>query len=239
MVWGTGTPRREFLYVDDMADACVHLMKTYSDTALVNIGTGKDITIADFARVVAAVVGFKGSISFDRSRPDGTPRKLLDVSRLTELGWRATTSLEVGVGLAYQAFLREAATQSLVIIGKGETTKGHSALDLVEAAVSLDLSNDVKAPMVPRIIRILDPDEVLGCHESLTLLRPTVVVDSGEPPRSATRRGALHEKAWPISEVPAPPWLASLPVASRISRSPVRIKHLLRQQYVAPCHRAD
>ncbi|WP_315759566.1 MULTISPECIES: GDP-L-fucose synthase family protein [unclassified Bradyrhizobium] len=111
VVWGTGTPRREFLYVDDMADACVHLMKTYSDTALVNIGTGKDIAIADFARVVAAVVGFKGSISFDRSRPDGTPRKLLDVSRLTELGWRATTSQEVGVGLAYQAFLREAATQ--------------------------------------------------------------------------------------------------------------------------------
>nr|WP_315768937.1 MULTISPECIES: GDP-L-fucose synthase [unclassified Bradyrhizobium] len=107
VVWGTGTPRREFLYVDDMADACVHLMKTYSDAGLVNIGTGEDITIADFARVVAATVGYQGRISFDTSRPDGTPRKLLDVSRLAALGWRATTTLEDGIARAYQAFLRE------------------------------------------------------------------------------------------------------------------------------------
>ncbi|CAL78945.1 GDP-L-fucose synthase (GDP-4-keto-6-deoxy-D-mannose-3,5-epimerase-4-reductase) [Bradyrhizobium sp. ORS 278] len=107
VVWGTGTPRREFLYVDDMADACVHLMKTYSDHELVNIGTGEDITIADFARVVAATVGYQGRLSFDPSRPDGTPRKLLDVSRLAKLGWRATTSLEDGIARAYQAFLRE------------------------------------------------------------------------------------------------------------------------------------
>jgi len=107
VVWGTGTPRREFLYVDDMADACVHLMKTYSDLEMVNIGTGEDITIADFARVVAAVVGYKGNISFDTSRPDGTPRKLLDVSRLANLGWRAPTSLEDGIRLAYQAYLSE------------------------------------------------------------------------------------------------------------------------------------
>ena len=79
MVWGTGTPRREFLYVDDLADACIHLMKTYSGDELVNIGTGEDITIAEFARVVAATVGYTGAISFDASRPDGTPRKLLDV----------------------------------------------------------------------------------------------------------------------------------------------------------------
>ena len=89
MVWGTGTPRREFLYVDDLADACIHLMKTYSDNELVNIGTGEDITIAEFARVVAATVGYTGEISFDTSRPDGTPRNLLDVSRLAKLGWRA------------------------------------------------------------------------------------------------------------------------------------------------------
>jgi GDP-L-fucose synthase len=106
-VWGTGTPRREFLYVDDMADACIHLMKTYSNQDLVNIGTGEDITIAEFARVVAAAVGYSGGISFDSSRPDGTPRKLLDVSRLTELGWRARTSLQDGIKLAYQAFLSE------------------------------------------------------------------------------------------------------------------------------------
>ena len=106
-VWGTGTPRREFLYVDDMADACVHLMKNYSDSELVNIGIGEDVTIADFARLVATVTGYRGEISFDPSRPDGTPRKLLDVSRLAKLGWRARTSLEDGLRLAYQAYLNE------------------------------------------------------------------------------------------------------------------------------------
>jgi len=105
VVWGTGTPRREFLYVDDMADACVHLMKTYSAAELINIGSGEDITIAEFARVVAEVVGYRGEISFDTSRPDGTPRKLLDVSRLKTLGWRATTSLEDGIRRAYGAYL--------------------------------------------------------------------------------------------------------------------------------------
>src|SRR6195256_3037369 len=107
VVWGTGTPRREFLYVDDMADACVHLMKTYSEAAMVNVGTGEDITIAEFARVVAATVGYTGEISFDSSRPDGTPRKLLDVSRLAKLGWRARTSLKDGIRLAYRAYLSE------------------------------------------------------------------------------------------------------------------------------------
>jgi GDP-L-fucose synthase len=107
VVWGTGTPRREFLYVDDLADACIHLMKNYSSDELVNIGTGVDITIAEFARVVAAAVGYTGGISFDPSRPDGTPRKLLDVSRLAQLGWRARTSLGDGIKLAYQAYLAE------------------------------------------------------------------------------------------------------------------------------------
>jgi GDP-L-fucose synthase len=107
VVWGTGTPRREFLYVDDMADACVHLMKTYSGIDMVNIGTGEDITIAEFARLVASIVGYTGAISYDTSRPDGTPQKLLDVSRLTKLGWRARTSLEDGLRLAYQAYLSE------------------------------------------------------------------------------------------------------------------------------------
>jgi GDP-L-fucose synthase len=107
VVWGTGTPRREFLYVDDLADACVHLMKAYSSDELVNIGTGEDITIAEFVRVVAATVGYNGEISFDRSRPDGTPRKLLDVSRLASLGWRARTSLVDGIRSAYRAYLSE------------------------------------------------------------------------------------------------------------------------------------
>jgi GDP-L-fucose synthase len=93
VVWGTGTPRREFLYVDDLADACVFLMKNYSAPKPINIGTGEDISIAEFAAEVAVTVGYSGEIEFDRSRPDGTPRKLLDVGRLSQLGWRATTSL--------------------------------------------------------------------------------------------------------------------------------------------------
>ena len=112
-VWGTGAPRREFLYVDDLADACVHLMKNYSGDRLINIGTGEDIAIAEFARVVAATVGYSGEISFDPTRPDGTPRKLLDVSRLAALGWRARTSLEDGIKLAYQAYLSEHSLSSL------------------------------------------------------------------------------------------------------------------------------
>jgi GDP-L-fucose synthase len=107
VVWGTGTPRREFLYVDDMADACIYLMKTHSGDEMVNIGTGEDITIAEFARVVAATVGYSGEISFDAARPDGTPQKLLDVSRLARLGWRARTSLEDGIRSAYRAYLSE------------------------------------------------------------------------------------------------------------------------------------
>lgn len=106
-VWGTGTPRREFLFVDDMADACVHLMRNYSGADLINIGTGEDITIGEFARVVAGAVGYKGEIVFDPSKPDGTPRKLLDVGRLAALGWRASTALEDGIARAYQAFLTE------------------------------------------------------------------------------------------------------------------------------------
>lgn len=105
VVWGTGSPRREFLYVDDMADACVHLMKTYDGREIVNIGTGEDIAIAEFAAVVAKVVGYRGRIAFDTTKPDGTPRKLVDVTRLNELGWTASTALEAGLARAYQDFV--------------------------------------------------------------------------------------------------------------------------------------
>jgi GDP-L-fucose synthase len=105
VVWGTGTPRRDFLYVDDMADASIHLLKSYSDEELINVGTGEDITIAEFAKVVAETVGYNGKIIFDTSKPDGTPRKLLDISRLTRLGWRASTPLVDGIRLAYRAYL--------------------------------------------------------------------------------------------------------------------------------------
>jgi GDP-L-fucose synthase len=102
-VWGTGAPRREFLYVDDLADACVHLMERGYDGPLVNIGCGQDVSIAELARTVMDVVGFQGRIVFDSSKPDGTPRKLLDVSRLAALGWQARTPLCEGIAMAYAA----------------------------------------------------------------------------------------------------------------------------------------
>jgi GDP-L-fucose synthase len=108
-VWGTGTPRREFLYVDDFADACVFILKNYSDSQFINIGFGEDITIADFAQAAAEVVGYRGKIVFDRSKPDGTPRKLVDTSRLTAMGWRASVSLREGLGRAYADFLSNVA----------------------------------------------------------------------------------------------------------------------------------
>jgi GDP-L-fucose synthase len=104
VVWGTGAPRREFLAADDLADACVFVMKHYSGDGFLNVGTGEDIAIADFARLVAEVVGYAGAITFDTSRPDGMPRKLLDVSRLAALGWRAKTPLRDGLRAAYADF---------------------------------------------------------------------------------------------------------------------------------------
>jgi len=101
VVWGSGTPRREFLHVDDLADACVYLMERGYDGPLVNIGTGEDVTIAELAETVMGVVGFKGRIVYDSSKPDGTPRKLMDVSRMTGLGWKARTSLADGIASTY------------------------------------------------------------------------------------------------------------------------------------------
>jgi len=112
-VWGTGTPRREFLAADDLADACVFVMKHYSGDGFLNIGTGEDVTIADFARLVAEVVGYPGKIDFDTARPDGAPRKLLDVSKLAALGWRARTPLREGLAAAYADFVRRAGDGSL------------------------------------------------------------------------------------------------------------------------------
>ena len=103
--WGTGTPLREFLYVDDLADACVYLMNTYSGNETVNLGTGKELTIKELTELVAKVIGFHGEILWDPSKPDGTPRKLLDVSKLESLGWRYRTELEDGIRLAYEDFL--------------------------------------------------------------------------------------------------------------------------------------
>ncbi len=103
-IWGSGRPRREFLYVDDCADALVHLMEHYSGPDPINVGTGTDLTIADLGRKIAGVVGFSGALTCDRSRPDGTPRKLLDVAYLRRLGWRAPTSLDDGLARTYRWF---------------------------------------------------------------------------------------------------------------------------------------
>jgi len=103
--WGTGKPLREFLYVDDLADACVFLMNTYSGNETVNLGTGKELTIKELTDMVAEVVGYKGKIEWDATKPDGTPRKLLDVSKLSSLGWRYKTELRDGIKLTYEDFL--------------------------------------------------------------------------------------------------------------------------------------
>ena len=107
MLWGTGSPRREFLHVDDLADACLFLMNHYDESELINIGWGKDQTIRELAKTISNIVGYEGSIKWDSGKPDGTPRKLLDVSRLTEKGWQAKINLEEGIREVYRWYLAE------------------------------------------------------------------------------------------------------------------------------------
>ncbi len=105
VVWGTGTPKREFLYSDDLADACIFLMENYNEEQLINIGTGEDQSIADLAAIIKDIVGFKGRIVFDSTKPDGTPRKLMDVTKLHNFGWKHTIELKQGLKLVYKNFL--------------------------------------------------------------------------------------------------------------------------------------
>ena len=105
-IWGSGSPKREFLFADDLADACFFLMQNYNDKELINIGTGQDLTIHELALLVKSTVGFQGNLVFDTSKPDGTPRKLMDVSKLNELGWTYNTRLEQGLQLTYADFLK-------------------------------------------------------------------------------------------------------------------------------------
>lgn len=105
VIWGTGSPMREFLYADDLADACYYLMENYNEPNLINIGTGEDLTIKDLALAVKKTVGFEGELVFDTTKPDGTPRKLMDVSKLHSLGWKHQIELEEGLRLAYQDYL--------------------------------------------------------------------------------------------------------------------------------------
>jgi GDP-L-fucose synthase len=104
-VWGSGSPKREFLFADDLADACFYLMQNYNEPNLINIGTGEDLTIKDLALLIKEIIGFKGELVFDSSKPDGTPRKLMDVSKLHYKGWKHKVGLKEGIALAYQDFL--------------------------------------------------------------------------------------------------------------------------------------
>lgn len=106
-VWGTGSPKREFMHVDDLADACVTLMNSYDEAGLLNVGVGEDVTIKELAHLVAETVGYRGEILFDPTKPDGTPRKLLDVSRVNAVGWRAKIGLREGIAATYRSFLTE------------------------------------------------------------------------------------------------------------------------------------
>jgi GDP-L-fucose synthase len=105
-IWGSGSPRREFLFADDLADACFVLMQSYHDKELINIGTGQDLTIFELALLIKRIVGFEGNLVFDKSKPDGTPRKLMDVSKLHGLGWKHKISLETGLEFAYKDYLK-------------------------------------------------------------------------------------------------------------------------------------
>ena len=104
-VWGSGTPRREFLHVDDLASACLFLLENYDSPEIINVGWGEDITIRELAELVCEIVGFHGEISWDREKPDGTPRKVLDVSKLRDLGWTPKITLRDGIARTYQSFL--------------------------------------------------------------------------------------------------------------------------------------
>jgi GDP-L-fucose synthase len=105
LVWGSGTPRREFLHADDLADACVFLLKNYDSPELINIGSGTDVTIRELAETVCEVLGYDGTLAFDPTKPDGTPRKLMDSSRLFSLGWKPKISLREGIAHAHAWFL--------------------------------------------------------------------------------------------------------------------------------------
>ncbi|MBS1688152.1 MAG: GDP-L-fucose synthase [Bacteroidetes bacterium] len=114
-LWGTGSPLREFMYVDDLADGCLFLMQHYNGKLFVNIGTGDEVTIKDLALSIKEVVGFSGEVKYDETKPDGTPRKLMDSTRLHEMGWKHSTTLKEGLALAYQYFLQEQAENQVAI----------------------------------------------------------------------------------------------------------------------------
>ncbi|MBW1769200.1 MAG: NAD-dependent epimerase/dehydratase family protein, partial [Deltaproteobacteria bacterium] len=123
-IWGTGSPRREFIYVDDLADASLFVMKHYDKSDIINIGVGKDISIRELAEMIKEIVGFEGDLRFDSSKPDGTPRKLLDVSRLEHLGWKSMTSLREGIKKTYRWYVGRSVTSDDRRVTSGDKEKG-------------------------------------------------------------------------------------------------------------------
>jgi GDP-L-fucose synthase len=111
-VWGSGTPKREFLYSDDLADACIYLMNNFSGSSIVNIGVGEDLSIKELATKVKEIIGYEGEIVFNTNMPDGTPRKLVDIQKISHLGWKATTTLDEGIKRTYEYFLNHTMTVS-------------------------------------------------------------------------------------------------------------------------------
>ena len=140
-VWGTGTPRREFLHVDDLADACLFLMERYEDESHINVGTGEDLTIEELAIAVRDIVQAEVAITFDRSKPDGTPRKLLDVTRLHNLGWRHTIDLRSGIAQTYQWFL-DNYDQARLDTRTGRAVRDARRLILGAGASVIDITRD-------------------------------------------------------------------------------------------------
>ena len=106
-LWGTGSPKREFIYSDDLASACLFLLENYNDSIAINVGTGQDLSIRDLASTIKQATGYEGLINWDESKPDGTPRKLLDIEKISSLGWQPTISLEEGISLTSQAYIRD------------------------------------------------------------------------------------------------------------------------------------
>jgi GDP-L-fucose synthase len=113
-LWGSGTPKREFLYSEDLADACIFVLKNYSDEMFLNVGTGKEMTIVELVQIIARVIGWEGNFTFDTSKPDGTPRKVMDVSRMSGLGWSASTDFETGIKEAYNWYIYNLASSSTI-----------------------------------------------------------------------------------------------------------------------------
>ncbi|MBC8103379.1 MAG: GDP-L-fucose synthase [Cytophagales bacterium] len=155
-VWGTGTPRREFLHVTDAADACLFLMNHYDSAEIVNVGTGEEITIGDLAQSIAEIVGYNGEIVYDTSRPDGTPRKVLDVSRLIGLGWRPCIALKAGIARVYQ----EVDKSAWLDPGSRPSQQGNSAFDATQNDPDLSLHGAACLPDSDRYRRERNPIQV-------------------------------------------------------------------------------